>query len=236
MALKKQINKEQYDNLPSDFQKEYRASGDNFVLDIEGEDTTDWKKKRDIEAEHRKTAENKATKAQEELDEMRRGAIPKADVEALEGSWKTKLTDAEVAYNQRVADLEAVIANTTVSGVANDIAQMFLAPAAMMPMVRGRLKSEVTNGVAVTRVLDKNGQPSAMTIDDLKKEFKADTTLAPVIVASKASGAGAGGEQGGGPAAGGKKLKEMNDKERIALHKSDPEEFKRLVAEQNKSS
>lgn len=235
MALKKQLTKVEFDALPAAFQTEYKASGESFVLDIEGDDGIDWKKKRDIAEEHRVKAETKATKAQEELDDMRRGAIPKADVEALEGSWKTKVTAAEDAGKAKVAELEAVIASTTVSATAAEISQMFLAPTAMVPMIRSRLKSEITNGVAVTRVLDKNGQPSAMSIDDLKNEFKADTTLAAVVVASKASGAGAGGEQGGSAGAGGKKLKDMNDAERTKLFRENKPEFDRLVAEQKNS-
>lgn len=238
MALKKQISKADYDNLPAAFKTEYRAQGDDFVLDIEGEDTTDWKKKRDIEAEHRRNAEARAQAAENERDEMRRGAIPKADVDALENSWKTKLTAAEQREKDRVAELEGVIASTTADTAAKDVASMFLAPAAMIPMVRSRLKPEIVNGVAVTRVLDKQGQPSALTLDDLKAEFKADPTLAPVIVASKASGAGASGgqqQQSGGPGAGGKKLKDMGDQERLKLYRENRAEFDRLVAEQKNS-
>lgn len=232
MALKKQITKAEYDNLPEDFRKEYKAQGENFVLDIEGDDGTDWKHKREIEAEHRRRAEEKAKKLQDEVDDMRRGAIPKGDVEALENSWKTKVAEAEQRGKDREGELLGVIAQTSVTNVANEVAQIFMAPAAMVPMIRGRLKSEIVNGVATTRVLDKNGQPSALTLEDLKNEFKNDATLAPVLVGSKASGGGAGGGNGG-QGAGGKKLSDMNDKERKELYQRDPAEFRRLVAEQN---
>lgn len=234
MALKKKLSKAEFDALPSDFQKEYKASGENFVLDIEGDDGIDWKHKRDIAEEHRRTAEAKATKAQDDLDEMRRANIPKNDVEALEASWKQKLTDAQTSAKAKEDELNGVIANQTVGTVASDVASLFLAPAAMIPMIRGRLKVEINNGVAVTRVLDKNGQPSAMSVEDLKNEFKADTGLAPVLVGSKASGGGAAANQGGGGGAG-KKLKEMNDQERIAFYKADPAEFKRQSEAQKTS-
>ncbi len=232
MALKKQIDKAQYDALSEDFRKEYKAQGDKFVLDIEGDDGVDWKHKRDLEVEHRKKAEEKAKGLQDEVDNLRRGAIPKNDVEALENSWKTKVDEATKKGIDRETELLGVIANSTITNVANDVAQMFTVPGAMMPMVRGRLKSEIVDGQAVTRVLDKNGQLSALTIDDLKNEFKADATLAPVLVGSKASGGGANGGNGG-QGAGGKKLSEMGDKERTELYRRDPAEFKRLVAEQN---
>lgn len=234
MALKKQITKAEFDNLPEAFRGEYKAQGENFVLDIEGEDGTDWKAKRDIEVEHRKRAEAKVAKTQEELDEMRRGAIPKNDVDALENSWKTKVSEAETRHKAELEARDLVIANSTVTATAKEVASIFMAPAAMLPMIAQRLKSEITNGHAITRVLDKNGQPSAMTVEDLKKEFMATPELAPVIVASKASGSGAdGGKPAGGQ--GGKKFSEMGDVERTALFKSDPAEFHRQVAAQKNS-
>lgn len=229
MALKKKITKVQFDALSAELQKEYKAEGENFVLDVEGDDGVDWQRKRNIEAEHREKAEKKQKELQDQVDGLLRGAIPKDDVAALETSWKTKLADADTKHAGEIAELNNVIATTTVTNVASEIAQMFLAPGAMVPMIRSRLKSEIVNGVATTRVLDKNGLPSALTIEDLKNEFKADVTLAPVIVGSKASGGGAGGASQ--PGAGGKKLKDMNDQERIKLHKENPEEFKRLVNE-----
>lgn len=237
MALKKSIDKATFDNLPSDFQKEYKAVGDKFVLDIEGDDGVDWKHKRDIEAEHRKRAEDKVTKTQEELDNLRRGAIPKDDVEALENSYKTKATESQEKHARELKERDAVIERVTVDAAAKDISAIFLAPGAMIPMVRSRLKVEITDGVAVTRVLDKNGQPSALSIADLKTEFKNDASLKPVIIASKASGGGSGGgkdDGGAGGHHGGKKLKDMGDAERIEFFKTDPDGFRRAVAEQSK--
>ncbi len=233
MALKRIITKAEFDALSDVLKTEYKASGENFALDIDGDDNIDWKRKREIEAEHRAKAEKKLADAQEELDNLRRGAIPKADVEALENSWKTKLQTRETELNTQVDMLNGVITNNTVKNTAKDIAQMFLAPAAVIPMITSRLKSEIVNGEAVTRVLDKNGQLSAMTIDDLKNEFKSDATFAPILVGSQASGGGAAGSGGGNPGAGGKKLKDMNDQERVTLFKSNRTEFDRLVAEQN---
>ena len=231
MALKKQITKTEFDGLPEAFRTEYKAQGENFVLDIDGDDGIDWKAKRELEVEHRKRAEAKVVTAQHELDEMRRGAIPKNDVAALEASWQTKVTEAETRHKAEIEARDLVIANSTITTTAKEIASIFLAPAAMLPMIAQRLKSEVTNGHAITRVLDKNGQPSAMSVEDLKKEYMADATLAPVIVASKASGSGAdGGKPAGGQ--GGKKFSEMGDEERTALFKSDPDEFRRQVAAQ----
>lgn len=229
MALKKQITKAEYDALASAFQAEYKASGENFVLDIEGDDGIDWKKKREIEAEHRRNAERERDTAREEADNLRRGAIPKNDVEALENSWKTKVETTKTELQAQIAERDITINNLTVDTVAKDVASIFLAPALAVPMIRSRLKSEISNGVATTRVLDKNGQLSAMSVDDLKNEFKADAAYAPVLVGGKGSGAGGGKEDGKG-AGGEKKLKDMNDAERAEWVKRDPDGFRKAVA------
>lgn len=231
MALKKKLTKDEFDGLSQDLKTHYKASGESFVLDIDGDDGIDWQHKREIEADHRKKAEQKAKALQDELDNLRRGAIPKDDVEALEKSWQEKLTARETELTGKINLLTGTIEQTTVDSAAKEISQMFLAPAAVIGMVKGRLKSEIVDGRAVTRVLDKNGQLSALTIEDLKNEFKADATLAPILVGSKASGGGASGQSGSG--AGGKKLKDMNDQERINLFRTNRAEFDRLVAEQN---
>jgi len=57
---------------------------------------------------------------------------------------------------------------------------------------------EIVDGKPVTRVLDDNGQPTAMTIEEFKESLKNDPELAPVIVGSAASGGGASGGDGGG--------------------------------------
>ncbi len=233
MALKKKVTKAEFDGLAEGVKLCYKVSGDEFVIDIEGDDGTDWQLKRQIEADHRKKAETKITVLQEELDNLRRGAIPKDDVAALEKSWGDKLVARETELKGEIDLLTGAIGNTTVKHVATEISQMFLAPAAVMSMIAGRLKSEITNGVAVTRVLDKNGQPSAMSVEDLKNEFKADASFAPILVGSKASGGGAAGSGGGAGSAGGKKLKDMNDQDRTNLFKTNRTEFDRLVAEQN---
>lgn len=231
MALKKKLTKEEFDALAQDLKSHYKASGESFVLDVEGDDGIDWQQKRQIEADHRKKAEQKAKDLQDELDNVRRGAIPKDDVEALEKSWQEKLAARETELTGKISLLTGTIEQATIDTTARDVAQIFLAPTAVIGMVKNRLKTEIVDGRAVTRVLDKNGQLSALTIDDLKNEFKADPTLAPILVGSQASGGGATGS-GNNSGAGGKKLKDMNDQERTNLFKTNRAEFDRLVAEQ----
>lgn len=228
MALKKQISKTEFDGLPQHFKSEYKASGENFVLDIEGDDGIDWKRKREIEAEHRQNAEKRLKEIQDERDNLLRGAIPKNDVEALETSWRGKIEEVEKNYKTKLQEKDAQLQAATITATAKEIAALFLAPRIVIPMISSRLKAEFVDGVPVMRVLDKNGQLSAMTLDDLKKEYKTDPELAEVLVGSKGSGGG-GGRSGDGGAGGKKELKNMNDAERIEWARRDPSGFRAAV-------
>ena len=69
----------------------------------------------------------------------------------------------------------------------------------MLPHIEKRLKTEHRDGKPQTIVLDDKGQPSAMTVDELKTEFQNDAAFAPLIVGTKANGAGrTGGKESGG--------------------------------------
>lgn len=236
MALKDKVTQEEFDKLHSHFKPEYTQQADGgYLLNVEGrEDVGALKRAKDHEVSARKEAEAKAREAtelaatrQEELDQMRRGAIPKTDVEALELSWKNKLTAAEAKTVQEVAKRDKALQAATADSAAKSIATTISTiPDLLAPMIRSRLAVELTDDGAIVRVLDVHGKPSALTVEDLTKEFKENAAYSGVMIGSKASGGGAGGGTGGG--ANGKKLSEMSEAERIAFHKADPEGFKRL--------
>ena len=56
------------------------------------------------------------------------------------------------------------------------------------------------DGTPIVRVLDANGKPSAMSIEDLEKEISANKAFAPLLVGSNASGAGSIGDKSRGGA------------------------------------
>lgn len=236
MALKKVLTS--LDGLSDALKGEYKQVGDEFHLDVEGDDTAaklaQIAEKKRIAEEHRVKAERERDEAKEKLDEMRRGAIPKDDVQALEQSWKEKVEAAnkakQDAENSLMGEIMAITAGAAARQIASEISN---APDLMEPVIRKRLTTEVVDGVRVVRVKDANGKPSAMSIDDLKAEIKADARYATVIIAGKGSGGGAGGNGGGGNGGGGagtKKLSEMSEADRIEFAKRDPDGFRRAMA------
>lgn len=208
MALKTKLDT--VEGLPADVAKEYKPVEEGgkkfFVLDVEGgyihdEDIGPLKRARDHEKKGRQDAETKLKEAQaavdaakEELDQMRRGAIPKGDVEKLEGSWKEKLAKKEAELTGRVQKAESSLQRLLVDNVAIAIAnKISTAPDLILPHIKARLTTEDSTDGFVTRVLDATGKPSALTIEELQKDLSTDKRFAAIIIGSKASGGGANG-------------------------------------------
>jgi len=126
------------------------------------------------------------------------------DVEALEKSWQEKLAKREGELKGEVEQHQAWLKEQMVTGVASGIAAEIAVQGsakALQPHLTSRLSMEVRDGKPTTVVLDAEGKPSAMTVDELKAEFSTEPAFAPLIVASKASGGGASGGGNGGGAA-----------------------------------
>lgn len=191
MALKKKLSKAEYDKLSEHIKSEYIEDGDGFRLDIDGdEDTGALKRAKDREAQLRRDAEAQLREAREELDRINGDdARKKGDIATLEKSWQKKLDDQKADYETRVGKLTAHTTKTLVDNVAAQICgKISTVPSLLMPHVKARLQADFEGDVPVTRVLDKDGKPSAATIDELAAEFVANKEFSSIIVATKASG------------------------------------------------
>lgn len=191
MALKKKLSKAEYDKLSDAIKAEYIEDGDGFRLDIDGdEDTGALKRAKDREAQLRRDAEAKLREAQEELDRINGDdARKKGDIATLEKSWQKKLEDQKAEYEGKVSKLTTHTTKTLVDNVATQIAtKISNAPALLLPHIKSRLQADFEGDAPVTRVLDKDGKPSAMTVEELAAEFVANKDFSAIITASKASG------------------------------------------------
>jgi hypothetical protein len=213
MALKRIITKAEHAKLSDALKSEYKADadGENFTLDVEGyEDPAALKRAKDHEKKARQDAEKLAADlktqleaAIEERDGILKGAIPKGDVDKLEGSYKQKLAAREKELSDQIGALNGQLTTMLVDNVATGLAsKISTSPEVILPHIRARLKAEQVDGKFVTRIIDGEGKPTALTIQDLEKEFVANKAFAPIITGSKASGGGAGGGGSGGGAPG----------------------------------
>lgn len=235
MALKRKLTKAEHTALNPLLQAEYAAEGDDFVLQAEGfDDPVELKRAKEHEVTARKAAETEVTRLKTQIATITQTDATRAgDVAALETSWKEKLAVQKAESKAALEQKDRFIQSTLVDSVAVSIAAELSGDnaALLLPHITPRLTADLSGEKPLTRVIDKDGKPSALSVDDLKKELSGNKLFAPIIIASKASGGGAAGRPGnGGAATGQKKFSELNDQERTAWFKSDPDGFKQASA------
>lgn len=218
------------EGLPPDIAKEYKAAEDGtFVLDtdVQFEDVTPLKTALMHEKKARKEATEKVTLLEGEVETLTSRAGNAGDIEK---SWQKKLEQAEQKAKVKQDALSQQLRTVLVDNVAQTIAgEISTAPELIVPHIQKRLTIDEQDGKMITRVLDGDGKASALSVNELKSEIIADKRFAPIITGSKASGGGA---NGGQPPAGGKAFKEMNEAEKVALHRAvGPAKFKEMAAE-----
>jgi len=188
----------------------YQEKDGKFHLEVDGlEDTGALKRAKDHEKNARKSAEEKATSLEAQIAELT-GQIEQinddksrgnGDVEALENSWKTKLSNRENELTGQIDTLKGSLNELLIDSVAGRMAAEIATEGSagvLVPHIQNRLGVEERDGKMITVVKDSSGKPSATTVDELRQEFKDNPVFAPVIVGSKASGGGASGGDGGG--------------------------------------
>ena len=174
------------------------------------------------EADKRKQAEDEA-KAQ--ADEIAR---KNGNLEAIEESWRNKFLERETDLLNQLNASSAKNYELTVGRKSQELAGMLAKPHAqglLAKEIKERLTLDENGNI---RVLDLQGKPTALTIDELVTQLKADPTYQDIIVINNSTGSGAtGGGFGGGAA---KNPKEMTEQERIDLYNRDPVLFKQLFS------
>jgi seryl-tRNA synthetase len=154
-----------------------------------------WEDKHNEAEKHRKKQEKEA---QEKADEAARAS---GDIEALTNSWTTKYNELETSSGEEISSLKNIIKNLTVTATAESIASKIAMEGCaeiIQPHIERRLYGEIKDGQALTKVYSEDGKVSALTIDDLAKEFSENKKFEKVMRGSSASGGGGTSESGGG--------------------------------------
>lgn len=223
MKLKRKISKDEFEKLSEELQGIYSEEGDSYMLTLEGdEDAGALKRAKDREKELRREAETKLAEMENRLSEIEGDdARKKGDIQTLEKSWQKKIEETETKYKGELENLQSFAKSQLVDSVASSLAsELSTSPRLLMPHIKSRLQADFEGDKPATRILDKDGKPSALSIEDLKNEFLTDKDFSSILIASKASG-GAGGEkkaQGFGESGGEKPkdLSSLNPKEMAA--------------------
>ena len=153
------------------------------------------------------------------------------DIEAIEKSWGEKLATREEELNSDIQMYRQMIGEMTAGAEAMKMANELSIPGSsevLLPHINARLKTEIVEGVAKVRVLGKDGKPSAMTIDDLRKEVASNPAFAPILLGSRASG---GGSVNTSSIATAKKFDQMSSAELSTLRRESPADYERIKNE-----
>lgn len=244
MKLKLKITSTELDALSDSVKALYAEQDDgSYALEVEGvEDTGALKRAKDYEKQLRQTAEKAARELKDQLADINlqmeelkeasagKGGKKSSELEALEKSWKEKLANKEKELTDKLAGVQNALKTQMVDSVAMRMATDLAGENAelLLPHISRRLAADIADGKASTKVLDADGQPSALTPEELQKEFLSNTKYSSIVIASKASGGGAGGERKGGGGAT-KKLSDMSATEEAKFANEHPEDYKRMV-------
>lgn len=205
MALKRKLNKEQYNKLSDDFKKEYKAGtgDDEFLLDTEGdEDTGPLKRALERERSAAGTSKARVEELERQLEELSTNDAKKnGDIATLEKQWQKKLDTQKAEFDGKLSKSNAHIQKTMVDNVASEMAgRISKAPALLLPHIRNRITVDFEGDEPTTKVLDATGKVTALTVADLEKEILGNKDFSAIIVASRASGGASpnGNKPGGG--------------------------------------
>lgn len=239
MALALSLNADGHGELDPTLQALYVKQDDgNYRLDAEFPDNDGLKAKADEllgetkrEREKRKAAEERL--AALELERQKAAddtARANGDLDSITNSYESRIAKLNEEHGGSLTALQKQIYDLTVGQAATNLANELSikgSAIAMLPHIQNRLTLEQTEtGEQRIRVLDASGNKTAMTLDDLKQEFRANEAFKPLIAANGASGSGANGANSG---AGGQfDATKLTALERKQLFDTDPEKFKRL--------
>ena len=235
MPLSRKIDKTTFDSLNETLKEQYAERDGNYFLDVE--DAKELSNAYERQKETNQTLKSELETLRTELQNIRSDAEnAKAeknrktkDYDALEADYNRKLQEKDTGYKTQEQKYKDTIQKMLVDNKALELATEAFGENAeiMLPHIKSRLQADFDGDMPTTRVLDKNGQPSANTLDELKKEFVDNPRFAPIVVGSRASGGNASGSSANGNA-GNKKPSEMTTEERTHLWKTNPTEFARL--------
>lgn len=244
MALKIKISPSVYEALPADVKKEYKQSGSDYVLDVEGyEDPEELRRAKDHEKAQAAEAKRQRDAEKKRADDAEKKAKDLEDAgKSVDEAVKKKEKEMQDKYDKDIGERDAQLTglrgsvtethrNSIAEGLANKIST---APKLLIPHIVSRIKVDidpVTHKPKHT-ITDSEGKDTAWTVDDLEKDVLKNKDFSAILRATKATG---GGGAPTGPGGGGAPRQQPpshrpgtppND-----LTKMDPAEFARQIAE-----
>lgn len=197
------------DGVDEKYHDLYTETDDGYEIQVKG--VGEMKRAKAREKQRAQEAEDKLKEIQGQFESLRdemsnmkdKKHKETGDIEALEKSWAEKMQKLEAEKNQAIevltGNLNKLLVDSEAMRLASELAVEGSADV-LVPHIKSRLSADNRDGQYKTVVLDGEGKPSALTIDELKNEISGNKAFAPLLAGSRASGSGAMGGQGGGAA------------------------------------
>lgn len=167
-----------------------------LVLDIEGMGDIDGLKQNNYDLKGEKI------KLQERLDELEEQDKKRKDqnllddkkydelLQSKEKAWQDKFDAQETRTNTLLESVKTSTLNSALTSLATELAGE--RSALLEPHLKSRLNVEEKDGAFTVSINDVNGNASAMTLEQLSEEFKANKVYAPLLKGRDSSGSGGG--------------------------------------------
>ena len=197
------ISKAEYDALPEALKGMFKVDGDgyspNIITQADLDEQVSGLKAKNSELLERVKSNQQATKDAEDA----RKAVEEAearkagDIAALDKSWQAKVDELTAAHKAELDGATNFVHQTLVEAKSMELATKLAGKSAplLMPMITKRLQAEKGENGYSTRILGVDGKPSALTIDELEKEFRGNEAYASVIIKPSNGGLGGGKQQ-----------------------------------------
>jgi predicted nuclease with TOPRIM domain len=181
--LKRKITKADYDALPDALKEHYNANGDHYLLDAD--DARELLSARDAMKAERDEAKAKLAETERQLAEVTKD---KGDLASLRESYEAKLSKLKKELDEVNTTLTAERREHVVGAKARELAaKHFTVPSLVAEILARRMDIDPKDPKAL-RILDKDGKLSALTEDDLIKEFVDNPEYKAIVIANRASG------------------------------------------------
>lgn len=192
--MKRKITKAEFEALNEVLKGEYEEKNGAYYAKIEDDHDaiTSIKQAKENEVNaHKETKkrlkefEDKAKLAEDE--HLRKSG----DVKAIEESWSKKYSSREAELLSKIETFQTKTKNSVKDGAISKLAAKLCKPDAhriFSKSVSDRFDVEIVDDNFNLRILDKDGKPSALSIEDFEKELLADKEFSAIIVRNQASG------------------------------------------------
>lgn len=202
MALKMKIGKSVYDALPDDVKKEYKQTGDDYTLDLDGyEDPAELRRARDHEKQAAADAKREAAAEKRRADDAEKkardleGSGKSVDdaVKAKETELTTKFEGEKKTLTDRLEGLTKSVINGTKNSLASALAnKISTSPSLLQDKLAARIDVEIDENTHEVKhyIIGSDGKRSASTMDDLEKEALKNKEWAPILRGTRGNGGG----------------------------------------------